>query len=80
MLTDASMHGKADHLRGLKENVIVGRLIPAGSGLAFHEERRRRRAERAAEDNEREEMIFSVDPAEPGTAAADTDLDEAVAV
>ncbi len=80
VLTDASMHGKADHLRGLKENVIVGRLIPAGSGLAFHEERRRRRAERAAEDNEREEMIFSVDPAEPGTTAADTDLDEAVAV
>ena len=80
VLTAASMHGKADHLRGLKENVIVGRLIPAGSGLAFHEERRRRRAERAAEDNEREEMIFSVDPAEPGTTAADTDLDEAVAV
>ena len=32
MLTDASVHGKRDTLEGLKENVIVGRLIPAGTG------------------------------------------------
>ena len=32
MLTDASVHGKIDTLEGLKENVIVGRLIPAGTG------------------------------------------------
>ena len=32
--------GKVDHLRGLKENVIVGRLIPAGTGLAYHKARR----------------------------------------
>ena len=32
MLTDASVHGKVDTLEGLKENVIVGRLIPAGTG------------------------------------------------
>ena len=32
-----------DHLRGLKENVVVGRLIPAGTGLAYHEERKRKR-------------------------------------
>jgi DNA-directed RNA polymerase subunit beta' len=32
-----------DNLRGLKENVIVGRLIPAGTGLAYHDERRRKR-------------------------------------
>jgi len=42
VLTEASVSGKIDNLRGLKENVIVGRLIPAGTGLAFHEERRRR--------------------------------------
>jgi len=42
VLTEASVSGKVDRLRGLKENVIVGRLIPAGTGLAFHEERRRR--------------------------------------
>jgi len=35
--------GKRDELRGLKENVIVGRLIPAGTGLAFHNARRRQR-------------------------------------
>ena len=35
---------RRDYLRGLKENVIVGRLIPAGTGLAYHEERRRLRA------------------------------------
>jgi len=37
--------GKRDYLRGLKENVIVGRLIPAGTGLAYHEERRRKQSE-----------------------------------
>jgi len=42
VLTDASVNGKCDNLRGLKENVIVGRLIPAGTGLAYHEDRRRR--------------------------------------
>jgi DNA-directed RNA polymerase subunit beta' len=43
VLTEASVSGKYDELRGLKENVIVGRLIPAGTGLAYHEERRRQR-------------------------------------
>jgi DNA-directed RNA polymerase subunit beta' len=36
VLTEAAVNGKADELRGLKENVIVGRLIPAGTGLAYH--------------------------------------------
>ncbi len=44
VLTEAAVTGKRDYLRGLKENVIVGRLIPAGTGLAYHEERRRKRA------------------------------------
>jgi DNA-directed RNA polymerase subunit beta' len=39
VLTEAAIMGKRDELRGLKENVIVGRLIPAGSGLAYHEAR-----------------------------------------
>ncbi|QKT04106.1 DNA-directed RNA polymerase subunit beta' [Ectothiorhodospiraceae bacterium 2226] len=43
VLTEAAVSGKVDDLRGLKENVIVGRLIPAGTGLAYHAERRRRR-------------------------------------
>jgi DNA-directed RNA polymerase subunit beta' len=43
VLTDAAVTGKRDSLRGLKENVIVGRLIPAGTGLAYHKERYRKR-------------------------------------
>ncbi len=45
VLTEASVNGKRDDLRGLKENVIVGRLVPAGTGLAYHTERRKKRAE-----------------------------------
>ncbi|MCL7715892.1 DNA-directed RNA polymerase subunit beta' [Stenotrophomonas mori] len=41
VLTEAAVRGTADNLRGLKENVIVGRLIPAGTGLAYHSQRRR---------------------------------------
>ena len=41
VLTEAAVRGKRDDLRGLKENVIVGRLIPAGTGLAYHKQRRR---------------------------------------
>ena len=44
VLTEAAVTGKRDSLRGLKENVVVGRLIPAGTGLTYHEERKRRRA------------------------------------
>ena len=44
VLTEAAIMGKKDDLRGLKENVIVGRLIPAGTGLAYHNTRRRQRA------------------------------------
>jgi DNA-directed RNA polymerase subunit beta' len=45
VLTEASVRGTRDTLNGLKENVIVGRLIPAGTGLAHHNERRRSRQE-----------------------------------
>jgi DNA-directed RNA polymerase subunit beta' len=40
VLTEASVEGKVDELRGLKENVIVGRLIPAGTGYKYHKQRR----------------------------------------
>ena len=43
VLTEASVTGKADFLRGLKENVVVGRLIPAGTGLTYHNQRRKAR-------------------------------------
>ncbi len=47
VLTEAAIMGKRDELRGLKENVIVGRLIPAGTGLAYH---RSRKAQAEGED------------------------------
>ena len=43
VLTEAAVTGKQDFLRGLKENVVVGRLIPAGTGLTYHKERKERR-------------------------------------
>ena len=49
VLTEGSVTGKVDSLRGLKENVVVGRLIPAGTGLAYHSERKRKREERDLE-------------------------------
>ncbi|MBK9655449.1 MAG: DNA-directed RNA polymerase subunit beta' [Rhodanobacteraceae bacterium] len=45
VLTEAAVRGTRDTLRGLKENVIVGRLIPAGTGLAHHDKRRRKHEE-----------------------------------
>ncbi|HHQ69240.1 MAG TPA: DNA-directed RNA polymerase subunit beta', partial [Halothiobacillaceae bacterium] len=57
VLTDAATRGGIDELRGLKENVIVGRLIPAGTGLAHHMDRRRRRNQ--AVENAR--ALFSQD-------------------
>ncbi len=48
VLTEAAVTGKKDYLRGLKENVIVGRLIPAGTGLTYHAERKRKRLAEAA--------------------------------
>ncbi len=50
VLTEASVNGKVDGLRGLKENVIVGRLIPAGTGSAYHQERRRKRRQEQGEE------------------------------
>ena len=51
MLTEAAVAGRKDTLRGLKENVIVGRLIPAGTGYSYHKERmERRQAELEVED------------------------------
>ncbi len=64
VLTEAAITGKNDLLRGLKENVIVGRLIPAGTGLAHHLDRRRRRTEA------REEADALKQTLSPGTKVA----------
>jgi DNA-directed RNA polymerase subunit beta' len=57
VLTEAAVNGKHDLLRGLKENVIVGRLIPAGTGLAYHRERRRTRGEARQEAKDLERSL-----------------------
>ena len=49
VLTEAAIMGKRDELRGLKENVIVGRLIPAGTGLSYHQARKERESQEALE-------------------------------
>ena len=54
VLTEAAVTGKRDYLRGLKENVVVGRLIPAGTGLTYHAERKRKRDEELAARQARE--------------------------
>ena len=69
VLTDASVNGKRDQLRGLKENVIVGRLIPAGSGLASHiEVRKQHDRERELESEKvaknQEDMEIEITPTE----------------
>ncbi len=50
VLTEAAIMGKKDELRGLKENVIVGRLIPAGTGMAYHMARKTAPAQALFED------------------------------
>ncbi len=74
VLTDAATRGGRDELRGLKENVIVGRLIPAGTGLAHHEERRRRR--HAALDQANDLFGAPAEAAEVETAAEENGNEE----
>jgi DNA-directed RNA polymerase subunit beta' len=71
VLTDAAVNGKSDELRGLKENVIVGRLIPAGTGFSYHQERMARRKQR----NVVEEQTVSAEEATQAlTDALNADL------
>ena len=62
VLTEAAIMGKKDDLRGLKENVIVGRLIPAGTGLAYHSTRKKV----AIEPGSSSSFGFSLDEADVG--------------
>jgi DNA-directed RNA polymerase subunit beta' len=57
VLTEAAVRGLADRLHGLKENVIVGRLIPAGTGLSYHNDRKRQRMEALAEEESKPELV-----------------------
>ncbi len=68
VLTEAAVRGTRDSLRGLKENVIVGRLIPAGTGLAYHTARRRKENELSEADLNTLHAVSA--PAEVATAPA----------
>ena len=76
VLTEASIAGKVDRLRGLKENVIVGRLIPAGTGLAYHEERIKNRKEQDDKAAELEALLRTLpdDVTESGEVELDIDI------
>ena len=74
VLTEAAIMGKRDELRGLKENVIVGRLIPAGTGMAFH------LARKAKEDmDETERKAIALQEAEELAAVQMAQVDAATA-
>jgi DNA-directed RNA polymerase subunit beta' len=74
VLTEAAIMGKRDELRGLKENVIVGRLVPAGTGMAYHKARKAKEAmddaeRRAIADSEAAELAGDAASAETSEAA-----------
>ena len=73
VLTEAAVRGTRDNLRGLKENVIVGRLIPAGTGLAYHAQRQRGAS--GLTDSEIEALSGGTpaEAAEPAVEAAQVD-------
>jgi DNA-directed RNA polymerase subunit beta' len=76
VLTEAAIMGKRDELRGLKENVIVGRLIPAGTGMAYHQARKVKDAmdeaeRRAISDSEAAELAEATGAGDEVTAQAD---------
>ena len=82
VLTEAAIMGKRDELRGLKENVIVGRLIPAGTGFAYHDARK---AKDAMDEEERraiaeaEALELAGSEGESATTADDVDMTAASA-
>ena len=78
VLTEAAIMGKRDELRGLKENVIVGRLIPAGTGMAYHQARK---AKEQMDEAERRAIVEAEEAelaaAQAGQSDADADTEHA---
>ncbi len=72
VLTEAAVRGMKDDLRGLKENVIVGRLIPAGTGYRYHADKRRTREQQLAEELKGLEQVSAEPVAEAAEAAEAT--------
>ena len=63
VLTEAAVTGKKDYLRGLKENVVVGRLVPAGTGLTYHAERKAEREKERQSSAEADTDLDSIEQA-----------------
>ena len=63
VLTEAAVTGKKDYLRGLKENVVVGRLVPAGTGLTYHAERKAEREKERQRSSEAGTDLKSIEQA-----------------
>lgn len=85
VLTEAAVTGKRDYLRGLKENVVVGRLIPAGTGLAYHKERKERKENgedilptKSTDELEAELQEALNSPEEIDTTATPSDVENAL--
>jgi DNA-directed RNA polymerase subunit beta' len=76
VLTEAAVNGKTDDLGGLKENVIVGRLIPAGTGMAYHQARK---AKDAMDEAERRAIAEAEANELAGEGAASTETSEGAA-
>jgi DNA-directed RNA polymerase subunit beta' len=82
VLTEAAVMGKRDELRGLKENVIVGRLIPAGTGLAYHLARRKKVEGRSAIESaaaEQENPFLESEPVSLESVLGGSDVETAPA-
>jgi DNA-directed RNA polymerase subunit beta' len=80
VLTEAAVRGLRDDLRGLKENVIVGRLIPAGTGFSYHAERRRTHEDRMAEEFRTLAAETEAAAAAEAAQAAEAEAEEALGV
>ena len=72
VLTEAAVTGKQDHLRGLKENVVVGRLIPAGTGMDFHDKLRSKKKG----DGEEESVGYTAEEAKEALSAGFQEIEE----
>jgi DNA-directed RNA polymerase subunit beta' len=72
VLTEAAIMGKRDDLRGLKENVIVGRLIPAGTGMAYH---RTRKMQTVGQDIAVDREITGDEPAPPDASSTEANVE-----
>ena len=72
VLTEAAVTGKQDHLRGLKENVVVGRLIPAGTGMDFHDKLRSKKKG----DGDEESVGYTEEEAKEALSAGFQEIEE----